>query len=102
MKNILILSTVLIAFSAAPILADHHGGGEDKGKRFEQKDTNGDGVISKAEFLNAHEAKFQKIDADGDGSISKDEAKAHRKHAREKFKERREDRRDGKRGAAEE
>lgn len=55
----------------------------------DKADTDGDGVISKEEFMQKHmkrgEKMFGKLDADGDGQISAEERKA----AREKFKEHR-------------
>lgn len=73
--------------------ADDHKG--DKGEKFqrhmmEKIDTNGDGTISKAEFLAAHEEKFTKMDADGNGELSADELKAAREKMKEKGKEFRE------------
>jgi hypothetical protein len=50
MNRFLALTAVLLTFSAAPALADHHGEGK-KGKMFEKHDTNGDGVISKSVSL---------------------------------------------------
>ncbi len=60
-----------------------HGGdqgGEHKGNGlFKKHDLNGDGVVSKKEFIRAHEERFDKLDKDGNGEISRDEAKAARK-----------------------
>jgi len=59
-------------------------------------DTNGDGVVSKAEFLAHAEERFSKIDQDGSGDISKNEGKEAHKKMRERKKEgaeRRQDRR---------
>lgn len=94
MKKLMTLGAVALAFSATPALADHHEGGEgpggDKGKMFEMHDTNGDGVISKDEFLAKVEERFGKMDADGNGEITKEEAQAAHEAMREKWKERRE------------
>ena len=52
----------------------HHGKhGAKHGKRMMDKDANGDGVVSKREFLAHAQAKFAKMDANGDGQISDDE-----------------------------
>lgn len=79
--------------------ADDHKG--DKGEKFqrhmmEKIDTNGDGVISKAEFMAAHEEKFTKMDTDGNGELSADELKAARDHMKKKGKEFLEKHREGK------
>jgi Ca2+-binding EF-hand superfamily protein len=87
MNRFLALTAVLLTFSAAPALADHHGEGK-KGKMFEKHDTNGDGVISKAEFLNHAEERFAKMDVNGDGEVSKEEGKAARAAKKEKRAER--------------
>lgn len=93
MKKLLILGTAILAFQAAPVLAESLDGGKGhKGKMFASKDANGDGVISKSEFLANAEEKFAKIDANGDGSISKEEARDAKKMKREKMKEKRKER----------
>ncbi|MEZ5814187.1 MAG: hypothetical protein R3E13_05610 [Alphaproteobacteria bacterium] len=91
MKKLLAFTAVALVISMSPALADHHGGaGHHKGKMFEKHDLNGDGVISKEEFLSHAEDKFGKMDADGNGEISKDEAEAAHAKMKEKWKERRE------------
>ena len=55
---------------------------ERMGKRhFKEMDTNGDKMISKAEFDAAHNKHFQEMDATGDGSLNSDEMKAGHKKA---------------------
>lgn len=90
MRKILALGVCALAFSATPALADHHKGGDHKGKMFEKHDTNGDGVISKDEFLKGAEERFSKMDTDGNGEVTKEEAKAAHEKMREKIKEYRE------------
>jgi len=91
MKNrVLTLLTVGAATLAlsSHAMAEDHGGKMHKGaKMFEKHDTNGDGVISKAEFLTHAEERFSKMDVDGDGNVTKDEAKAAKEKMREKWKE---------------
>ena len=89
MKKLLTLSVAALAISAAPALADNHSDGK-KGGMFAKHDTNGDGVISKSEFLAHAEERFATMDADGNGEVSKDEAKAGKEKMRERVKERRE------------
>lgn len=60
-------------------------------KMFEKKDTNSDGVISKAEFVAHAEKKFAKMDTDGNGSLTKEEIKSYRAAKREKYKEKKKD-----------
>lgn len=71
-------------FVSGAVIANHHKGA---GKLFEKHDTNGDGVISKAEFLTHAEERFTKMDADGNGEVTKDEAKAYKEKMRTKLKE---------------
>ena len=86
MKKILMLSIAALSLGfAAPALADHH-----EGKGFEKHDTNGDGVVTEAEFLEHAKARFAKMDTDGNGEISAEEAKENRAEMKEKMKEKRE------------
>ncbi len=54
-------------------------------QRLQKVDTDGDGAISKAEFLAEAEAKFDRMDANGDGKITPEERDA----MREKWRRRR-------------
>ena len=73
--------------------AGHHEGGEKKkpghGHHFERKDANGDGTISKEEWIAASEARFSKVDANGDGTVSREEMSEAHQRMREKMKEHR-------------
>lgn len=69
----------------------HHGKKHDM---FKEHDVNGDGVVTKDEFLSASQKRaeemFSKMDADGNGSITKEESDAAREKMKEKWKERKE------------
>lgn len=80
--TLMALSLVL----ASPAIAMHHGSasGADsekggKASRFDKMDTNGDGKISRDEFVAMAAKRFDKMDANGDGSLSQDEMKRPRK-----------------------
>ena len=57
-------------------------------------DTDGDGMISKAEFMAKHEEMFAKIDTDGDGMLSKEERKDARERSKQKMKDKMQERMD--------
>lgn len=57
--------------SSAYQVASHHG----KGHKMKMMDADGDGVISKEEFMSHAEKKFSKKDANDDGVLSGDEMK---------------------------
>ncbi len=89
MKKLIMLAALGLVVQTAPVLAGHHEDGEGKkGAWMEKVDTNGDGVISKSEFLTHAEEKFAKKDKDGNGEITKEEAKEARKMKKEHMKER--------------
>lgn len=96
-------AAILSAFtlSTHAVMADNHEGEGHKGNRMERIDTDGDGKISKAEFIAKHEAMFTKIDTDGDGYLSKEEKKAGRQKMHEKMKDMREKRQERKKNMSE-
>lgn len=94
MNKFLVLTGVALFLSIPAAFAEHgdtegHGGkGEMKLERmFEKGDKDGDGVISKEEFLANAEERFTAMDADADGKVTKEEAKAHHEEMRAKWKE---------------
>lgn len=94
MKKLLMLSLATAVFSA-PALAEHGPDGaphHKKGEWFQKVDANGDGMISKAEFMAKHEERFNESDANKDGQISKEEAAAQKEKWAEKMKEKRAER----------
>ena len=103
MKKLLLLGAAVLVFQATPVLADNHKGGHgNKGaKMFEKHDTNGDGAISEAEFLEHAKAKFSERDTNGDGSITMEEAKAAKEAKRGKMRDKMKDRMKDKKDSAE-
>lgn len=57
------------------------GAGKDKGAEGKcgmgRMDADGDGKVTREEFMKGHEAMFDKIDTNGDGVIDADERAAH-------------------------
>ncbi len=89
MKKLLAFTVVALVFTAAPALADHHGGEGHKGDMFAKHDSDGNGVITEAEFLDHAKERFSKMDADGNGEVTQDEARAMKSKWKEKLKEKR-------------
>lgn len=72
---------VSLSVLAVPAMAGHHKSGEGKPARFAKIDTDGDGVISRDEFMARAAKRFAKMDANGDGRLSKNEMRrAYKKH----------------------
>ena len=98
MKKLFLLSAAALAFASAPALAQSADGtgpgpGPRDNKMFEMHDANGDGVVTEAEFLDRAKERFAQMDADGDGKLTQEEAKAAHESMRDKFKEKRMERR---------
>jgi hypothetical protein len=89
MRKLMIMAAAFAVLGAPVAFADHHG---DKG--MEKFDADGNGAISKEEFMKSSEDRFSKMDTDGNGEISKDEGKAMKDKMREKMKERMDKRKD--------
>lgn len=110
MKRLALLTTsLLISLSVLNAQANGHGdhshkghsqGAHDsevkhkmKGKhkahmaaRMKKADTDGDGKISRQEFLENAEQRFKRMDSDGDGFITRGEGKAAHKKMRQEHK----------------
>lgn len=97
MRKQLLFTTLALTLVAAPAFAqddaakDGHKGHRGE-KMFEKHDTDGDGVISKTEFLTKAEERFTKMDQDGNGEVTKEEAEAAHAEMKAKMKEFREKR----------
>lgn len=63
----------------------HHGGGF----MMKKADTNGDGAVSKAEFVASNLARFDASDANKDGTVTKEERRAAFETKREQWKQER-------------
>ncbi len=87
MRKLLMLSALAFVFTV-PVAQANQGGGNKGGKMFERHDINGDGVITKSEFLESAEKMFAKLDLDGNGEVTKEEAVKARAKMRSKFQER--------------
>ena len=92
-----LLSSLALSVLALPVLAEDNparlGGPEGHGPRGMEKmlnaDTDGDGMLSKAEFMAVHEKRFDEMDSNHDGKVSKDEMKAHREAMKAEFEAKR-------------
>lgn len=88
MKRLLMMTVMMGAVAMPVALAPAARADDGKGGMwFSKIDTNGDGMVSKAEHEKASADKFAKMDANGDGSITKEEAKAARDKMKEEWKE---------------
>ncbi len=58
-------------FMATPLMAEHHDGH----RMMEHLDTDKNGQISEAEFLEAKKEHFKKMDKDSNGSLDENEMK---------------------------
>lgn len=96
MRTLLALTALAVAITASPAGAEDHKDG--KHDMFAKHDTNGDGVVTKGEFMQHAEAKFAEMDADGNGEISQDEAKAKREAMKKKWQEKRKERMEKRKG----
>lgn len=90
MKKILMLTAAVFAFQALPAIAQD-GGGKEGGKHryFEKLDTNKDGAISEAEFVEHSKARFKDMDGNGDGKVTQEESKAHHEAKKAEWKKKR-------------
>jgi len=78
------IALMISAFGISYVHAGHHGGGKNK---MEMMDTDGDGSVSKDEYMTHKEQRFNKKDENGDGVLSEDEMQKHCKHKKKADKE---------------
>lgn len=99
MKKVGLFLVAAAMVSGLVVAMDHsddgarHGGrhGKFMGKMLERMDTDGDGAVSEAEFVEAHRERFARMDGNGDGQLERDEVRAHHKAMREQWRERRQE-----------
>lgn len=76
----MILAVAAIVLTAQPSWAEGTSGDRPArgghGQMFQNLDKDGDGVVTKAEFLAGAEARFAKMDKNGDGVLTKDDMPA--------------------------
>lgn len=89
MKKMIIMAAAFAILGAPSAFADHHGG-----HKLDKFDADGNGAISKEEFMKSAEERFSKMDTDGSGEISKEEGRAMKEKMRAKMQEYMEKRRD--------
>ena len=84
MKKVILFSAAILIAASGSAFADHHlkGGGEMK-----MMDTNGDGMISKDEFMKAHEMMWDKMKKNSAGSVDMKDMEAMHKEMDAKHKE---------------
>lgn len=70
----------IIAMTIVALLALPGAAFANQDKKFSDFDTNGDGVITKAEFTAKWDEKFAKKDTNGDGKITKEEFDTYMKN----------------------
>ncbi len=88
--SITLVFTLLLSLLAGQVNA---GPGEDPGARLRQRidarlramDTDGDGAISKQEYMTNSEKQFERMDLDGDGRVTR----AELEQLRERWRQRR-------------
>lgn len=104
MKKLWMMSAIALFLAVPAAMAEHHEGGKGGAmmdKKFAQSDLDGNGEISKEEFLKEAEGRFSKIDADGNGSVTKEEMQKHKMEKRGKWKEMKENKEKGQEAPAE-
>lgn len=81
MKGKLLLAATTLLLLTSPALANEKG---DYMSRMKEMDTNKDQMISKDEWSQKHEEKFQKADKNSDGRLDEQEQQALREMKKEK------------------
>ena len=88
-----LLSAAALGLSTIPASAAHHGA-EKATERFNTLDTDGNGTISREEFMAEADSRFSGLDRDDSGDLSQEELKARAKDMRGKMKEKMKEKKD--------
>ena len=96
-RRLTTLAAIFLSSAILSVQAGHHSEGsyekmpnkphDRMAKRLKKIDTDGDGKMSRAEFVAHAEQRFAKMDADGDGFVTTEEGKAAHKKMREEHKQ---------------
>ncbi|NBX65504.1 MAG: hypothetical protein EBQ96_00700 [Proteobacteria bacterium] len=90
MRKLFLAALAVVLMSGPAMAEDGQKEGPEGHKMMKNDaDTDGDGFLSKAEFLAIQEKRFAEMDGDSDGKVSKDEMKDHFKKMKDKYQEKR-------------
>ena len=92
-KAVMFAALAVLFLGGATFAMADHGGRDRKAdcksrhfKKFEKKDSNSDGVITKEEFIAYAESRFARMDADGNDRVTREESESSRAAKKEKYK----------------
>lgn len=78
-----ILTAMLVTGAASALVAQESEPRMHKGKQMMEKmDTDGNGELSRDEFMQAHEKMFDAVDENGDGTLDREELAAMKQRMR--------------------
>lgn len=104
MKKTILLTAAALALSVPAFAADaamdkmtpapghEHEMGKKGHNMFSKADADGNGIVSKSEFMAVQDKFFAEADTNSDGQITQDEAEAQKARWRDKMKQMREER----------
>ena len=87
MTKLFATTAILLTLGLSPAFAEGYG---DKADKLLKMDKDGNGVVTKSEFLEQAEERFSKMDTDGNNEITKEEAQTAKEKMRARMKEHRE------------
>lgn len=98
MQQKMVVTSLLVALLSTPLFAQENGktNKEHHYKEWASElDTNGDGKISKEEYLKAAEERFNKMDKGGDGFIDEKDQQSMKEKMKERMEKMREKMKEG-------